>query len=141
MPSDKQVFANQENAKKSTGPRSKTGREISRRNALRYGLATSIRADPAVHDDIEQLAKVLSPAEDTQGLCENARVAAEAQFDLQRIREIRARLFETLYFGKSAPSDGLVKLNHELAKLERYERRAFSRRKRALRRTSSVTLL
>jgi hypothetical protein len=41
-------------------------------------------------------------------------------------------LFETLYLGKLAASDGLAKLNHELAKLERYERRAFSRRRRAL---------
>ena len=133
MPSDQQVAANQKNAEKSTGPRSKAGREISRRNALRYGLATSIRADPAVHDDIEKLAKVLSLSDGIQGLCENARIAAEAQFDLQRIRRIRAVLFETLYFGKPAASDRLAKLTNELAKLERYERRAFSRRKRALR--------
>ena len=133
MSSVQQVAANRRNAKKSTGPRSKTGREISRGNALRFGLAISIRADPAVHDDIEKLAKVLSLPVDTQDTCENARVAAEAQFDLLRIRRIRAWLFETLYFGKPATSDSLTKLNDQLAKLERYERRAFSRRKRALR--------
>jgi hypothetical protein len=133
MPSDKQVAANRNNAKKSTGPRSTAGRETSRRNALRYGLATSIRADPVLHHDVEKLAMLLSPSENSRSICENARVAAEAQFDLQRIRRIRAVLFETLYFGKPAASDRLAKLTNELAKLERYERRAFSRRKSALR--------
>ena len=137
MTSDKQAAANRKNATKSTGPRSKAGREISRQNALRFGLATSIRADPALHDDIEKLAKVLSPSDGTQGLCNNALVAAEAQFDLQRIRRTRTMLFETLYFGKPATSDSLAKLNHELAKLERYERRAILRRKRAVRLMSS----
>jgi hypothetical protein len=132
MPSDQQVAANQKNAKKSTGPRSKTGRAISRRNALRHGLAINVRADPAVHDDIERLAKVLSPSDDAQDRSENVRAAAEAQFDLLRIRRIRAWLFETLYFGKPATSDSLARLNDELAKIERYERRALSRRKRAL---------
>lgn len=42
-------------------------------------------------------------------------------------------LFETLYFAKTAAPDGLADLNDKLTKLERYERRAFSRRKRALR--------
>jgi len=133
MPSDQQVAANRKNAKKSTGPRSKTGRETSRRNALRYGLAINVRADPGVHDDIEKLAKALSPSGATPDLCESVRAAAEAQFDLLRIRRTRAWLSETLNFGKPTTSDSLAKLNDELAKLERYERRAFSRRKRAVR--------
>jgi hypothetical protein len=138
MPSDQQVAANRANAQKSTGPRSKVGREISRRNSLRLGLAISIRADAAVHDDIEKLAKMLTSSDKNQILPENVRVAAEAQFELLRIRRTRAWLFETLYFGKPATSDGLEELNKELAKLERYERRAFSRRKRALRSCNSA---
>ena len=86
MPSDQQVAANQKNAEKSTGPRSKAGRLTSCRNALRYGLATNVRADPAVHAEIEKLANLLSHSKDTQGHCETARVAAEAHFDLLRIR-------------------------------------------------------
>jgi hypothetical protein len=132
MPSDQQVAANQMNAKK-TGPRSKTGREISRRNALRYGLAINVRADPAVHDDIEKLANVLSSSDETQDLCENARVAAEAQFICCGSGESGPGCSRRYTLGKPAGSDGLTKLNDELAKLERYERRAFSRRKRALR--------
>jgi len=133
MPSDKQIAANRDNAKKSKGPRTKAGRDVSRRNALRYGLAINIGIDPAFHDGIEELAKVLSLTNGMQKVGEIARQAAEAQFDLLRIRRTRAWLFETLYFGKPATSDSLAKLNDELAKLERYERRAFSRRKRAVR--------
>jgi hypothetical protein len=133
MPSDRKITANRNNAKKSTGPRSKAGREASRRNARRHGLAIDIGADPAFHEDIEKLATVLSLASGAQKVSEHAREAAEAVFDLTRIRKIRACLIETLYFANSADLDSLTELNDKLAKLEPYERRAFSRRKRALR--------
>ena len=42
-------------------------------------------------------------------------------------------LFDTYYVAKILVPDRLMQLNDKLAKLERYERRAFSRRKRALR--------
>jgi hypothetical protein len=129
MPSERKIAANRSNAKKSTGPRSKAGRQASRRNALRHGLAIDIRTDPAYHDDIEQLATMMSRARGMQSVSDSARDAAEAVLDLFRIRKIRASLIEAAY---SAP-DRLTELNDKLAKLERYERRAFSRRNRAMR--------
>jgi hypothetical protein len=39
MTSEAQIEANRENAKKSTGPRTQEGKDASRRNALRHGLA------------------------------------------------------------------------------------------------------
>jgi hypothetical protein len=133
MPSDRQIAANRNNAKKSTGPRSDAGRQVSRRNALRHGLAIDIRTDLAYRDDIEQLAKEMSGARGRQNVSDSARDAAEAVLDLFRIRKVRAFLFETIYFSDTAAPDCLLELNDKLAKLERYERRAFSRRKRALR--------
>ena len=131
MSSDRQIAANQNNAKRSTGPTSKAGREISRHNARRYGLSIDIGGDPTFHDDIEKLAKALSLG--AQPVGEGSRAAAEAQLDLMRIRKIRAWLFETLYFlADAAVPQRLAELNDELVKLERYERRAFSKRKRAL---------
>ena len=132
MPSDRKITANRNNAKKSTGPRSVAGREAARRNARRHGLAVAIGGDPAFHEDIEKLAKALSLSSGTQQVSEHAREAAEAELDLARIRKVRAYLFETLYFADAAP-DGITDLNSKLAKLARYERRAFSRRRRALR--------
>jgi hypothetical protein len=133
MPSLRQIEANRNNAKRSTGPRSVAGREAARRNARRHGLAVAIGGDAAFHEDIEKLARALSLAGGTQEISEHAREAAEAELDLKRIRKVRAFLFEKLCFADAAAPDGITDLNAKLAKLERYERRAFSRRKRALR--------
>jgi hypothetical protein len=133
MPSDRQIAANRKNAKKSTGPRSQAGREALRRNALRHGLAVAIGTDPAFHDEIEQLAKALSLSIGMESVSEFAREAAGAELDLLRIRRIRATLFETHYYTNPPSPDGPTELDNSLARLERYERRAFSRRKRALR--------
>ena len=131
MSSERQIAANQKNAKKSTGPRSEAGREASRSNARRHGLAIAIETDPAFQDDIEKLAKALSLS---QNVDEHARDAARAELDLMRIRKIRTSLFEMLSLvANDANSGSLAELNDKLGKLERYERRAFSRRKRALR--------
>jgi|SRR3981081_2178354 hypothetical protein len=131
MSSDRQIAANQNNAKRSTGPRSKAGREVSRHNARRHGLAIDIGNDPAFHDDIEILADALSNGTQIDSEC--AREVAEAELDLVRIRKIRAWLFATLYCADTALPDRLAELNKKLAQLERYERRAYSRRKRVLR--------
>ena len=133
MTSERKIAANRNNAKRSTGPRSNAGRAVSRRNALRHGLAVSIANKSAFGGDVEDLAKVLSRASGLQSVSGVAREAAEAQLDLSRIRKIRACLYETIYFVDAPAPDRLAELNDKLAKLERYERRAFSRRKRAMR--------
>jgi hypothetical protein len=131
MSSDRQIAANQTNAQKSTGPRSEAGREVSRHNARRHGLAIEVGNDPVFHDDIEKLAGVLSSG--AKDVCERARETPEAELDLLRIRKVRTWLFETHCSTDATLPDSLVELNENLAKLERYERRAFSRHKRALR--------
>jgi hypothetical protein len=134
MASDRQIAANRKNSKRSTGPRSQAGRIASRRNALRHGLAIAIEADPAFQDQIEKQATALALSSGMQNVDERAREAAGAELDLLRIRQIRAWLFKTLYFGANDVNpESLAELTDKLAKLERYERRAFSRRKRALR--------
>jgi hypothetical protein len=134
MASSRKIAANRSNARKSTGPRSKEGREVSRRNALRHGLAVPIGTAPEFGHDIEQLAKLLSSGSQHSG--DRAREASEAELDLVRIRKIRTGLFESFCCtdapGRFAELNSLAELNNSLRKLERYERRAFSRRKRAL---------
>jgi hypothetical protein len=128
MTSDRKIASNSSNAKKSTGPKSEAGRVRSRLNALRHGLAVSIGSQPSFSDDIEILAMVLVGE---GGLpIEFARQAAEAQIDLLRVRKIRASRFNAIV--GDADAQAYAKLSENLAKLERYERRAFSRRKRAL---------
>jgi hypothetical protein len=129
--SGRKIAANRKNAKKSSGPRSAAGRATSRHNARRHGLATGIGSDPAFRDDIEILAKLLAGGRENFG--EFAREAAEAHLDLTRIRRIRAGLFARMRFFDAASTEDLRALAEQFARLERYERRAFSRRKRALR--------
>jgi hypothetical protein len=138
MTSDRKVASNRRNAQKSTGPRSETGRRRSRRNALRHGLAVAIGSDPSFSKDIESLVTILLSGGGGKPIGEFARQAAEAEMDLLRIRKLRASRFNAV-FGSSEPKlEDHSHLNEELAKLERYERRAFSRRKRALRAMSEI---
>ena len=132
--SDRKVAANRGNAKKSTGPKSESGQKRSRRNARRHGLAIDVGSDPTFSADIESLAKAISSAWGAHSVGDLGREGAAAEIDLLRIRKIRAALFNAFFEGRPdvQPND-YAALNTHLAKLERYERRAFSRRKYALR--------
>src|SRR3954453_5821776 len=96
MSSDRKIAANRNNAEKSTGPRSAAGREASRRNARRHGLAIAIEDDPAFQEDVERLTKAISQSSAMGHLHQDARAAAAAEFDLLRIRKFRASLLTAL---------------------------------------------
>ena len=103
------------------------------RNARRHGLAVHVDADPALKDDLKKLALALSLLSDAHNVNDCAFEAAGAELDLLKIRKIRASLLNTLDFDRQATLSEMTEVNDKLEKLERYERRAFSRRKRALR--------
>ena len=125
MTSDIKVASNQENAKNSTGPKSDAGKRRAARNALSHGLAVPVSNIAALQSDIETLALSIARASGEKAITELSRQAAEAQLEILRIRSVRAAIFAT--------ETSYDELNNRLASLERYERRAFSRRKRALR--------
>ena len=132
MTSDRKATSNRKNAQNSTGPRSEFGRRHSSRNALRHGLAIAIGSDPSFSKDIESLATTLASGRGGQIVLEFARQVAEAHLDLVRIRELRAERLVALLANPEAKLEDYSELDENLAQLERYERRAFSRRKRAL---------
>lgn len=132
MTSDRKADSNRKNSQKSTGPRSERGRRRSGRNALRHGLAVAIGADPFVANEIKLLEKGLMTVYGGKTAGELARRVAEAEMDLLRIRKLRAESFKTTYDNPEPTLTDYAELNASLAKLERYERRAFSRRKSAL---------
>jgi hypothetical protein len=133
MTSNRKIESNRKNAQKSTGPRSEAGQRHSRRNALRHGLAVAIGSDPSFSEDIKRLACTLARAASRKNVGEFAYQAAEAEIDLLRIRKLKASRFDSILNKPKLERDDYFELDEELAKLERYERRAFSRRKRALR--------
>jgi plasmid stabilization system protein ParE len=132
MTTDRKIQSNRKNAQRSTGPRSEPGRQISRRNALRHGLAIAIGSDSSFSSEVETLASALDRRTGRGTVRVFARQLAEAEIDLLRIRKIRATQFGAIVDNPGAGREAHSELNENLAKLERYERRAYSRRKRAL---------
>ena len=148
MASERQIAANRRNARKSTGPQSAAGKQRVRQNAFRHGLSLPVTTMIG-SQKIEQLArKIARPAAD-QITLSFARAAAEAEFDLARIRQTKVALIkDPVELGtveetssektpKSYPqrpglAEAVRRSLPELLKLARYEKRAALRRDRAL---------
>lgn len=181
--SSRKQQANRANAKRSTGPRTAEGKARVSHNALGYGLAIPVTANPAFQAEIDQLAQAILLICGPGANLELATRVAEAQVDLNRVRSARHHLIScTLQEPPSADKTQLVlsrerdnvslrkllssrsnclQIMHELSKgqardapaespeereahvldgiakelnaLERYESRALSRRKLAVR--------
>jgi hypothetical protein len=87
MATEKQLRANRENAKKSTGPKTAGGRARSSRNALSHGLSRPLTLDAgaaAKARRIRQMLVVSEPTAPSVGLA--ALEIAEAQVEVLRIR-------------------------------------------------------
>jgi hypothetical protein len=131
MASDKQIAANRANAKRSTGPKTALGKSKSSRNALRHGLSCSLKRD-ALRPEIENLAQALVVDNGDEEQCLAATALACAQWELMRIRSVRARMMAAIDLS-STDAKGWKRL----MALDRYERLAHTSRRRAFRKLAS----
>jgi hypothetical protein len=117
--------ANRRNARKCTGPRTAQGKARAARNARRHGLTQSARFDPKLARVVATLAQAIAGegAGARRRAC--AGEVALAQVEVMRVRQARHDLF-----ARALEGGHVIK---RMANLERYERRALSRRKRAIR--------
>jgi hypothetical protein len=125
MTSARKIAANRRNALASTGPRTAAGKARVAQNARRHGLALAACCDPAWSDEIKALAREIAGDDAGAERRELACRIAAAQIDLVRARRARADIFPAAL--------GEPDSTARLAAVDRYERRAWSRRKFAIR--------
>jgi hypothetical protein len=91
--SERQIAANRRNAGNSTGPRSGGGKKSASRNAYSHGL-TSTLSSAARAKQVEKLARKIAGRRPDPITLEQARIAAEAELELGRVRRVRLALIE-----------------------------------------------
>ena len=128
MATDKQIAANRANCKRSTGPKTAAGQSKSSRNAFRHGLSLPLSADPQTRANIEAFAEGLAGDAATADQLGAAREFAAAHLDLTRIRNACAQVTSKL---STQPID--PNAVRRLCGFDRYERRAWTKRKHAAR--------
>jgi hypothetical protein len=97
MATERQIAANRRNAGKSTGPRSRGGKQRARGNAYQHGLTTGLIPSAAFARKIEGLARKIAGNTKDEIILGHARSAACAEFDLARVRRVRVALIERAY--------------------------------------------
>lgn len=128
MTSTRKINANCANTQASTGPRTAQGKARAAQNARRRGLSLSVISDPVLSEQVESLAREIADEATDNEIYQLARRIAEAQIDLIRIRWARHDLL-----ARNLGDATYEETAKQLIRMDRYERRALSRRKFAIR--------
>lgn len=129
MTSQRKIEANRRNAKRSTGPRTALGKARSRANALKHGLASAVLRPVDKAEDKEFYEALLGRGQTRPEQREHALTVMETTRELEYVRAVRARLVKSMddkCFICVEPLEATMSI-------ERYERRALSRRRKAAR--------
>ena len=126
MASEKQIAANRANAMRSTGPKTAAGRLKSSRNAFRHGLSGHQGFDAVTSAKIDAIAQTLASDKTSEDQIASAAAFARAQFEILRIRSIRTDMLEKIDLKDCNPRE-----LERLAALDRHERYALTKRRRA----------
>ena len=124
MTSARKLEANRRNAQASTGPRTAAGKARAAQNARRHGLSLAALCNPSCSGEVEAQARAIAGADAGLVRLGLARAIAGAQVDVMRARRARIALYP-----QALESDALARL----WAIDRYERRALSRRNAAIR--------
>ncbi len=146
MTSERAVRANRANAIVSTGPRTPRGKARAGQNALKHGLTVQ-RSSPETDGKIRRLAAAFAGENADDAIVQDAaRSLAEAQLHLQRVQRVKIMTLNMLLKLALTGHDEQLSADRlqgpqafdQLIKLERYERRALSRRKSAMKAMEEV---
>ena len=101
MSSKRKTATNRNNAARSTGPSTADGKARASRNAYRRGLAVSVLNDPELSAEVERLARAIVGKRNGPYELVQARIIAEAEFDLLRVRAMRIKMIDSMKAAKS----------------------------------------
>ena len=139
MTTSRQQTANRENARASNGLRTAAGQARAKRNARRHGLAARNRLSGGLANEVKALARRIAGSNPSTAVLTAAGRIAEAQIDLVQARAARQQIVaqslsdeETFVWSDAAK---------QLRALDRYERCALSRRKRASEDLDTIRIL
>ena len=146
MTSARKQFSNRANASRSTGPKTTQGKARVSRNALRHGFARLGWAEGALRDaaragEVNALALAIAGDHASAEHLKRAMAVAAAQHDLVLVRQARrgveAAAGRVRTEAEDAPAEGHPdEFDHALLthveRLDRYERRVLTRRRRAI---------
>jgi hypothetical protein len=144
MTSEKRIAANRANGKKSRGPNTVSGKLESSRNAWRHGLAAAADAEPTASPAVKRMANAICGNEHTDpDLYDLAVTIARWQIVLLKVRADRIAAFEQqrMIHPKMDRLKQPVPTDQAWALLDRYERRALSRRNRAIRMFQAISIV
>ena len=96
MASERQIAANRRNAHKSTGPHSGAGKKRASGNSYRHGLSATMASSAQRAKRIERLARKIAGDATDVVILECARDAAQAEFDLAQVRQVKVALIERM---------------------------------------------
>ena len=99
MTSERKILANRQNARKSTGPRTTTGKSRASRNAVRHGLERVDFGNPGYCVQVERIAKAICPGASDPFRYEQAVIIAESQMFVARVRAARVDAIERIRNG------------------------------------------
>jgi hypothetical protein len=143
MTSERKIAANRNNSRRSTGPRTASGKSRVSRNAERHGLAAVLEQGPALAGELERLATAICGENAGPAARAQALAVAECQRMLSRVHVQRLAVLEQMAVAPAPGTDSAggawpsvaasQSCLEELLRLARYERCAFSRRRRVMR--------
>jgi hypothetical protein len=128
MTSLRKIYSNRRNAKRSTGPKTAAGKARSARNGRRHGLSRPSWIDRSARLRIEALTRMILGERVDAEYRLYANQAALAQVEIERVQQAKAEML-----GKAFAVPDPAGPIRRAASLDRYERRARSRRKFAIR--------
>jgi len=129
LATEKQIAANRANAKRSTGPKTAAGKQKSSCNAYRHGLSGTVIWDSATLANIDSTARDCVGEAAAEDQLTFAADFFQTQIEVLRIRAIRTEQWARI--SQKESEDYNPKDLKRLAALDRYERYAHTKRRKA----------